>query len=159
MQVVLCAGSSVVGIEVVAEFARLATAVPAAWRELFSRHAEVPTPAGCRYAEASRHLGGGRYREVVGVVVAEPVAPPVGMSAVRIPGGDWVHHRHTGPVAEIGEGFQEIYGWATEQGITLGERKLDVGYHPDGTEGSHDLYIDVVVHLGSPRPRLPGRQQ
>jgi predicted transcriptional regulator YdeE len=158
MQVVLCAGSSVVGIEVVAEFARLATAVPAAWRELFSRHAEVPTPAGCRYAEASRHLGGGRYREVVGVVVTGTVAPPAGMSAVRIPSGGWVHHRHSGPVAEIGEGFQEIYDWATEQGIRLGERKLDVGYHPDGADGSHDLYIEVVDHLGPPRARLTGRQ-
>jgi predicted transcriptional regulator YdeE len=158
MQVVQRVESSVVGVEVVAEFDRLAVAVPAAWRELFSRHTEVPSPAEGRYAEASRHLGEGRYREVVGVVVAGPVAPPAGMAAVRIPGGDWAHHRHTGAVAEIGEGFRKVYDWATERGITLGQRKLDVGYHPDGTEGSHDLYIEVVDHPGSPRTRLTGQQ-
>jgi predicted transcriptional regulator YdeE len=150
MQVVERAGSSVVGIEVVAEFGRLATAVPAAWRELFSRHSEVPTPAAGRYAEASRHLGEGRYREVVGVVVDEPVEPPAGMSAVQVPGGQWVHHHHAGPVAEIGGGFQEIYAWAAERGIRLGERKLDVGYDRDGTDGPHDLYIDVVGPPGGP---------
>jgi predicted transcriptional regulator YdeE len=134
----------VIGIEVVADFAALSTRVPLAWRELFARLEELPAAAGGRLAEASVELGGGRYRETVGVPIEGPApAIPKGMSVSRLPAGAFVHHRHEGPVTEIGYGFQVIYDWAGEQGIALGELKLDIGYSPDDRPGPHDLFIGL----------------
>jgi predicted transcriptional regulator YdeE len=135
----------VVGLEVVASFAELAIRVPNAWRELFSRREELPPPPDGRFAEASAELGAGRYRETVGVPLgAAPASPlPAGMALGRLPAGEYAHHRHEGPVTDIGSGFAVIYAWAAERAIALGGLKLDVGYAPGGQAGPHDLFIDV----------------
>src|SRR5690349_19708888 len=57
---------AVIGIEVVADFDELRTAVPAAWTELFARRNELPPPMDGAFVEISAELGEGRYREVVG---------------------------------------------------------------------------------------------
>jgi predicted transcriptional regulator YdeE len=134
----------VLGLEVVAPFDELGTAVPAAWRELFARAHELPAPVDGRFAEASEHLGGGRYRETVGVLLAQPITPPAGMTAALLPAGRFVRHDVTGPVSGITDGFQSVYDWAAARGFTLGERTLDRGYTPDGRETVHQLYVDLV---------------
>jgi predicted transcriptional regulator YdeE len=135
---------TVVGIEVVADFGDLHTAVPAAWRTLFSRQAELPAPANGAFVEASHELGEGRYREVVGVIVDRHDPVPEGMCAVQVPAGRFLHHRHDGPVTDITSGFQAMYSWASDSGLRLGPYKVDVGYRPDVTDRPHDLYIDIV---------------
>jgi len=146
MEIVERGETAVIGIEVVAYFDQLRSEIPEAWRELFSRQVELHASGAGAFVEASNHLGDGLYREIIGalaVVVDLPV--PEGMTVALLPGGRFVHHRHEGSVATITGGFQSIYDWATEQGLTLGNRKLDVGYTADGVQQPHELYVDILI--------------
>ena len=146
MEIVELGETVVIGIEVVADFGQLRSDMPAAWRELFSRQDELPASGTGVFVEASNHLGDGRYRETIGAVaVVADVSVPDGMGMALIPGGSFVHHRHDGSVATIADGFQTIYDWAAEQGLALGNRKLDVGYTADGVEQPHELYVDIPI--------------
>ncbi|MGY2003723.1 GyrI-like domain-containing protein [Blastococcus sp. SYSU DS1024] len=144
MEIVERAESFVLGTGVEARFDELATAVPAAWQEVFARRDELPAPSAGGFAETSRHLGDGRYRETVGVLLDAPLAVPGGMVVTPAPAGRYVHHRHDGAVEEIAAGFQEIYDWAATRDLRLGDVKLDVGYTADGIPQPHDLYIVVA---------------
>ena len=148
MEIVELGETAVIGIEVVAYFGQLRSVMPAAWRELFSRQDELPTSgAGTGvFVEASNHLGDGLYCETIGVVDVAADAPvPVGMAVALLPGGRFVHHRHEGSVATITGGIQTIYEWAAEQGLTLGNRKLDVGYTAAGVQQPHEIYVDILI--------------
>ena len=141
MQIVRREPVVVIGLPVVAPFQDLSTLVPAAWREIFDRRAELPSSGGDTFAEASYHLGEGRYHEVVGVAV--PVQTPVSgqWTVAHVPAGSWAHCRHTGPVEQIGETFGAIEQWLREQGRTVGGMKLDVGYRADAEPQVHELYV------------------
>jgi len=144
MEIVERGETAVIGIEVVAYFGQLGSEMPAAWHELFSRQDELPVSGAGVFAEVSDHLGGGLYREIVGAVaVVADVPVPDGMTVALLRGGRFVHHRHEGSVATITGGFQSIYDWAAEQGVTLGNRKLDVGYTADDVQ-PHELYVDIL---------------
>lgn len=144
MDIVERPATVVAGIPVVAPFDQLGTAVPQAWRELFARRDSLPAPSDGAYAEASFGLADGRYHETVGVVLEDHDLRVIGAwSAVYLPAGPFVHHRHDGPVTGIADGFGAIYGWAAGRGLTLGAIKLDVGYTLDGSPRAHDLYVDV----------------
>ncbi|TDD69826.1 AraC family transcriptional regulator [Jiangella aurantiaca] len=143
MEIVQRPELTVVGIEVVARFEGLSTAVPDAWRRLFDRRDELPPPPGGTFTEVSNELGGGAYRETVGLVAVDADDVPAGMSAVVVPAGRFVHHRHEGPVEQIADSFGAIYDWAAQHGLRLGPLKVDQGYTPDAFDGAHDLYIDV----------------
>ena len=146
MEIVELGETAVIGIEVVAYFGQLRSEMPAAWRELFSRQDELPASGTGVFVEASNHLGDGRYRETIGAVaVVAEVPVPDGMAMALLPSGRFVHHRHDGSVATIAGGFQTIYDWAAEQGLTLGNRKLDVGYTADGVQQPHELYVDILI--------------
>lgn len=146
MEIVELGETVVVGIEVVADFGQLRSEMPAAWRELFSRQDELPASGKGVFVEASNHLGDGRYRETIGAVaVVADIPVPDGMAVAVLPGGRFVHHRHDGSMATITGGFQAIYDWAAEQGLTLGNRKLDVGYTADGVQQPHELYVDILI--------------
>ncbi|ROO51111.1 putative transcriptional regulator YdeE [Micromonospora sp. Llam0] len=133
----------VVGLPVVAPFQELSRLVPTAWRQLFDRCADLPPSADGTFAEASYHLGEGRYQEVVGVAVS-PQAPISGQwTTAHVPGGDWAYCRHTGPVAEIGDTFGAIEQWLRDQGRTVGGMKLDLGYRSDAQPQVHELYVHV----------------
>ncbi|MFY1652121.1 GyrI-like domain-containing protein [Solwaraspora sp. WMMB762] len=143
MQIVSREPVVVVGLPVVAPFQDLSTLVPAAWRQLFDRCADLPPSAGGTFAEASYHLGEGRYHEVVGVAVP-PQTPISGQwAAAHVPAGDWAYCRHSGPVEQIGETFGAIEQWLREQGRTVGDMKLDLGYRADAQPQVHDLYVHV----------------
>lgn len=133
-----------VGIEVVAPFAQLSTAVPEAWGQLRARSDELPGGPARVLAEVSLHLGEGVYRETVGVLVDDLGPVPAGLTAAFVDAGSYVHHRHEGVVEQIAHGFQSIYDWAAEQGVALGPVKVDIGYTADGSPRPHDLFIDVV---------------
>lgn len=146
MDVVERAAIAVVGVRVEAGFGELGRAVPAAWRDVFGRRHDLPPSGADLYAEASLHLGGGRYRETVGVALAASEVPGElvdGLACAVLPAGRYVHHRHVGQVREIAEGFGAMYAWAARRGLTLGALKLDLGYSPDGIARPHDLYINL----------------
>ena len=146
MEIVELGETVVVGIEVVADFGQLHSEMPAAWRELFSRQDELPASGKGVFVEASNHLGDGRYRETIGAfAVVADIPVPDGMAVALLPGGRFVHHLHDGSIATIAGGFQAIYDWAAEQGLTLGNRKLDVGYTSDGVQQPHELYVDILI--------------
>ncbi|WP_127127014.1 hypothetical protein [Georgenia sp. SYP-B2076] len=141
--------TDVMGLQVVAGFDRLHVVVPELWDAMFARRDELPAPPDGRYAEASVQLGGGRYRETVGVALVHPpktrsVAVPRGMSVARLATGLFVTHRHEGDVGDIASGFQAIYDWAEGQDLELGTLKLDIGYTTDCTAQAHDLFINVL---------------
>ncbi|MBB5867747.1 putative transcriptional regulator YdeE [Allocatelliglobosispora scoriae] len=144
MEIVRRDRRSVIGIEVVADFDELSTAVPAAWTELFARRNELPPPMDGAFVEVSAELGEGRYREVVGVTVPPGTAVPDGMHTVDVPAGRFVSHRHDGAVGTIADGFGTIYDWAERNTLRLGGWKVDHGYQPGFSHTDHELLIDVL---------------
>ena len=144
MEVVARAVRSVVGIEVVADFDDLRTAVPLAWDVLFLRQAELPRPPEGVFVEVSTELGEGRYREVLGVEVQPASVVPEGMSEVCVPAGRFLRHQHEGPVETVTEGFAAMYAWADENGLRLGPWKFDSGYRPGFPHNAHELLIDIL---------------
>jgi predicted transcriptional regulator YdeE len=152
MEVVELDATAVVGVQVEARFGALSVAVPAAWRTVFGRRESLPPTGGDLYGEASLHLGQGRYRETVGVVLPPPDVPDdlaEGLVCVVLPAGRYVHHRHAGDVREIAASFAAMYDWAAGNALVIGDHKLDLGYTADGTERSHDLYVDLSRAGGS----------
>ena len=133
----------VVGELVAAPFDRLHVEVPAAWRRFTAGGAAHGAPL----AEASFTTEAG-YVEVVGALYdADAVAVPAGHVPVLVPAGRYARLVHTGGLAQIADGFARIYAWADARAVTLGGRKLDVGYH---AEGPHELYIDILEHRDEP---------
>ena len=133
----------VAGEPVVGTFDELGELVPAAWRRLLAR-TDLPVPADGRYAEASAGLGGGRYLEVVGVVLDAAADVPDECALALLPAGRWARLRFEGPEAGIGDGFGEVLAWGERNGLALGGRKLDVGYAADGGDGPHELFVQVL---------------
>lgn len=132
----------VVGVQLEAPFEELRHRVPMAWKALLSRATELPDPAATGYVEASEHLGGGRYRETVGVLAGADTAVPAGMRAVVLPAGRWARVVHDGPLVQVAESFGRLHDWCADQGLTSGDLKLDTGYDADGG-GPHVLHVDV----------------
>jgi predicted transcriptional regulator YdeE len=133
----------VVGELVAAPFDRLHVEVPAAWRRFTASAAAHGIPL----AETSFTTESG-YVEVVGALRdVDAVAVPAGQVPVLVPAGRYARLVHTGELTQIAEGFARIYAWADAHAVTLGGRKLDVGYH---AEGPHELYIDILEHGDGP---------
>jgi predicted transcriptional regulator YdeE len=144
MQIVQLDATVVVGVPVTARFDELGRLVPAAWQQLFQRCDELPQPDDGLFAEASFSLGDGLYHETVGVPLKGDVRVQGPWSLALIPAGRFVVHRFTGSVENIGLGFQEIYDWASTEGLGLGSYKLDVGYTAGGSTRPHGLHIDII---------------
>jgi predicted transcriptional regulator YdeE len=132
----------VVGVQLEAPFDELRHRVPVAWQAVLGRAVELPDPGATGYVEASQHLGGGRYRETVGVLAGADTAVPVGMTAVVLPARRWARLVHDGPLPEVAESFGRLHDWCAQQGLAYGDLKLDTGYTADGT-GPHVLHVDV----------------
>ena len=131
----------VVSLPVVGAFQDLSSLVPAAWKQLLARRTELPATLDGTFAEASYHLGGGRYHEVVGAAVSVDT-PIIGQWTVaHVPAGEWAHARHTGPVEQIGDTFGAIESWLRDQHRSAGGMKLDLGYRADSLPEVHDLYV------------------
>ena len=63
---------------------------------------------------------------------------------IEVPGCRWLHHEHRGRVQDIGATYAAMFRQADEDGIPLTNLKLDVGYRADGTEATHDLYLQLM---------------
>jgi hypothetical protein len=75
----------------------------------------------------------------VGVLVAEATG-----ETIEVPGGRWLRYEHRGPAQDIGGSYAAMFGHAEAVGIPLTNFKLDVGYRADGTEATHDLYLQLA---------------
>jgi hypothetical protein len=122
------------GPSLTAELSELPVVVPALWRRVFEGRESSDTVC----AELSEEPGGATHRITVGVLV-----PEAGSGTTEVPAGRWLHHRHHGPAAGIGTTYGEMFAHAADAGIPLTHLKLDVGYRADGTEGTHDLYLQL----------------
>ncbi|MDH6677592.1 putative transcriptional regulator YdeE [Rhodococcus sp. LBL1] len=143
MQVVERTAATIVGIEVVAPYAELAVVVPQAWARVFARRRDLLTGPDDVFVEFSTDLGGGDYREVLGVVVDSlPASLPEGWSIAKAPGGRYLHHRHLGDESTIADTFGAMHRWAEVNELQAGVHKLDVGYRPDRAV-AHDLYLGL----------------
>lgn len=148
--------TTVVGLRVVAPFAELRTAVPAAWREVFARSDELSERLDEGFAECSLGAADGVYSEIVGARMPAGSLPPPGMDAVVLPGARYATLKHDGPLAAIGESFGVLESWiatlAHEGGARLEHDgvKLDVGYRPNEFAAAdpgagHELYARVAA--------------
>lgn len=144
MQIVDRPAATIVGIQVVAPFSDLAVVVPQAWARVFARHRELLSGPDGVCAEFSTDLGGGDYREILGVVVdMPPVSLPEGWSLGRAPAGRYLHHRHVGDVTRIGDSFADMYRRAEATDLRPGPHKIDIGYRADRS-GPHELYLELI---------------
>ncbi|MGZ4455616.1 MAG: hypothetical protein ACXVEK_14660 [Nocardioides sp.] len=123
-----------VGASLTADLAELPSVVPALWRQVFAG-----APASAMFAELSGAPDVPAQQVTVGLLVQQP-AP----FSVEVPGGPWLHHRHTGPLADIGATYTEMETLAREAGIDVTQRRLDVGYRADGRHTPHDLFLQLV---------------
>lgn len=123
------------GATLTADLSVLPLEVPALWRRVME-HASADDEV---FAELSDEPGGDEHVITVGRLVDQ-----VGVDTVEIPAGRWLHHRHEGPVEDVGATYDAMFDHAEQAGLALTRRKLDVGYRPDGAETAHDLYLQLA---------------
>jgi len=141
MEIVELGPLKVVGIEVVAPWTELWTAVPRAWETLRARAGEIHHRTSDVFVDVSVEERAGTYRQLVGAEVNSLEHIPEGMTGLEIPARRYLHFRHEGPLEAIAASFGEMYAWGTEHARTLDALKLDFGYNQQGTESGHDLYV------------------
>jgi hypothetical protein len=124
------------GPSLTADIAELPVEVPALWRRAY----EGREDSDIVFAELSEEQPDGPlHRITVGELL-----PAATDETTEVPGGRWLHHQHHGPVQDIGATYGAMFDHAAEQGIALTDLKLDVGYRADGTETTHDLYLQLA---------------
>jgi hypothetical protein len=123
------------GPSLTADLSELPVVVPSLWRRVFEGAEDSETV----FAELSEEPGGPVHRITVGVLATEPTD-----ETTEVPAGRWLHHEHRGPVQDIGATYGAMFQHADENGIALTHLKLDVGYRADGTEATHDLYLQLA---------------
>ena len=135
MQIVERETVHLLGPSLTVDLSELPVAVPALWRRVLEGREDSATV----FAELDEEPGGPAQRITVGVLVAEPSE-----ETTEVPAGRWLHHEHTGAVQDIGSTFAAMFDHAAEAGIELTDLRLDVGYRADGSETSHDLYLQLA---------------
>lgn len=123
------------GPSLTADIAELPVEVPSLWRRALEGREDSDTV----FAELSEEPGGPLHRITVGVLL-----PAATDETTEVPAGRWLHHQHHGPVQDIGATYGAMFEHAAEQGIALTNLKLDVGYRADGSETTHDLYLQLA---------------
>lgn len=147
MQSVEKAGFTIVGVQVIAEWDQLWTAVPQAWQQFIARVDEVENRTGTTFVDVSLDKQKGVYTQVVGVEVSEATNVPAGMVAVDIPTQTYLHEHHHGGLPDIASTFERIYTWAEENGCAVDDFKLDIGYTASMQEQDHDLYVRIQPEM------------
>lgn len=157
IEVVDHAAFAVTGIFVDGYWDDLSSAVPAAWRRLFSRVKEIDRADDPpNYVEVSFERTSNLFHEMVAVVTPLEAVVPHGMRRVVIPGNRYLHLSYDGPLTGIADRFQAIYDHASRAGIEVTDFKLDFGYDPGFSPGRHDLFVGMAV-LEPPKV-LKGKQ-
>ena len=133
-----------VGIEVTANWENLQIEMPKAWRTLFARYEQIKNRMGDDFMDVSLSAEDDQYIQLVAAQVFAFEDVPSDMMELDLPPQKYVYTVHSGPVEEIAKTFEEMYGWAKEHDIGVGDFKIDRGYRPEGDEKQHELYIRVV---------------
>jgi predicted transcriptional regulator YdeE len=126
------------GPSLTTDLADLPVEVPALWRRAFEGH-EDPESVLAELDEEQPEGSGYAYRITAGVLLPEPTE-----ETTEVPAGRWLHHQHRGPVEDIGATYAAMYEHADEQGVALTNLRLDVGYRADGSETTHELYLQLA---------------
>lgn len=125
-----------IGIEVEASWNELSRAVPAAWKKLFAAETDANS-----FLEVSVSRQDGVYRELVGFLAAKRTKVPDGMSRLVIPPQRYIRLIHDGPLAEIAQGYGQLYDHAAKSGLRTTDFKLDFGYLRGLPDGRHELHV------------------
>jgi len=126
------------GPSLTTDLADLPVEVPALWRRAFEGH-EDPDSILAELDEEQPEGSGYAYRITAGVLLPGPTE-----ETTEVPAGRWLHHRHHGPAEDIGATYESMFEHAADQGIALTGLRLDVGYRADGSETTHDLYLQLA---------------
>ena len=124
-----------VGPSLTAELGELPEVVPRLWRRAF----ELADSEHTVFAELDEESGDGTRVVAVGRLMPAPTT-----DSLLVPGGRWLHHEHEGPVTSIGDSYGAMLEYLDEHGETPGTLTLDIGYQPDGTERTHQLYLQLA---------------
>ncbi|WP_020403226.1 GyrI-like domain-containing protein [Gracilimonas tropica] len=145
MEIVKLDSFWVTGFEIQATFKELWEQMPKAWDTLFENADQITDRASEPFMDISFGKNQyGIYTQFIGAEVSGLNGNvPKGMQRLEISGDTYLHHKHTGSLKEIANSFGEMYTWAEDNNLTLGEFKLDIGYLPNAKESSHDLYIKI----------------
>lgn len=143
-------GMKVAGLCVRAPWQALWEVMPRTWQRLYERAGELESVRCGPFLNASLAVDGEDYLQLVGCPVNEIEAVPDGLAIAEIPAQTLLRHEHRGPLAEIAASFGILLDQARENGLDPGDFKLDLGYTPDGSELSHELYVGL-------RPETPWR--
>lgn len=135
-------GLTAVGIRVDGTWQTLPQDMPAAWRALFARRAEVEqaaTGAGV-YVAVSIDATDGWFKEFVGIVIDSCDAPPDGMVVLDVPTNRYLRCVHEGRLRDAHLSFGRLGEAGRERGLTMSEVKLDFGYDGDLSDVPHELF-------------------
>lgn len=124
-----------VGPSLTAELGELPEVVPRLWRRAF----ELADSEHTVFAELDEESRDGTRVVAVGRLMPAPTT-----DSLLVPGGRWLHHEHEGPVTSIGDSYGAMLEYLDEQGEAPGTLTLDIGYQPDGTERTHQLYLQLA---------------
>lgn len=141
MDIVELSKLQLVGLPVRAEWQKLWTEMPKAWKEVFAQASRIEHRRFDHFLDASLEIENDIYLQLIGSEVLEVDRVPEGMMAIEVPAQRYIHHRHLGPVEGIAESFGQMYDWAKANNHNAAEFKLDVGYTANGDEASHELYV------------------
>lgn len=144
MKIINKDGFAVVGIKVEAEWKELHTKMAESWQQFKERLDEVEDRKNDEMMDISLNESEGVYTQLIGVEVPAEAEVPDGMTKIIIPPKKYVWYQHPGELTKIGESFGKMYEWAEQQGIEIGDFKLDIGYRKDNSEKMHDLFIQVL---------------
>jgi predicted transcriptional regulator YdeE len=138
-------GLVAVGVRVDGTWETLPRDVPAAWRTVFARRAEIADAAGelRGFAGISISVVDGWFEEFVGAVVDDCHTPPSGMVVLDVPPNRYLRCIHRGPLREAYVSFGRLGESGRARGLEMTEVKLDFGYDEGLTHRPHELFRAV----------------
>jgi predicted transcriptional regulator YdeE len=137
-------GMTIAGLLVHAPWQELRLAVPEQWRRVFAATMQYANLRQMPHIDVCLGCVDGSFMQLLGVPVGSALPLPDHFEAVHIPPQRVLHHRHEGPVSEITRSFGDMYSWASERSLPVGEFRLDYGYTEQGNECTHELFIGLL---------------
>jgi len=145
----------VMGLE--AQNAMEGEAMMEAWTKFFSYHEKLPEPVDNNYYgiyypgekfDLSTMQG---YNYLVGMEVKDEVKLPEGLQLHKVPGGNYAVFEYVGPIYEIGNAYEYIYGeWLATTNYKPASMEMFEVYGERFKEDSKDSVVEIWVPVQKP---------
>ena len=145
MEIIKKGPLEIAGIKVTADWEKLHIEMPKAWKRFIGQLEHIADRKSDIMMDVSLEKSGHFYTQMICVEVKQNHNLPEGMAAIHIPARKYLYYQHHGTVYDIAASFGKMYDWAKSNGYKTGDFKLDQGYLADGSEDTHDLYIQIFV--------------